>query len=110
MNIVEIISVISSLFGLLALALVYFSVEKFGVKDVKKIVEYVKIAVYAAEQYGKLNGYTGIVKKDFALKKMKSWNDKFGWGLSIDDIDLMIEASVNEKNEWQKKILEILEG
>lgn len=59
-------------------------------KQLEKAIQYVDIAVSAAEQIGLVNGHDGTWKKDYVLAYLASK----GINLDMETLDNLIEASV----------------
>lgn len=98
-NISEIIQVIAVFVSTVAVVIMTYCINKYGVNKVNKVMQTVRIAVNAIEQLGKVNGWDGKQKKIEALDYItKSLNAK-GIKVKRTDLDMMIEAVVSEFNK-----------
>lgn len=68
-------------------------------KQLKQMLEYVRIAVGAAEQLALVKGYNGDWKKAFVTNYLLSKNLK----VDIDSLDLMIEDAVMQLHSQLKE-------
>ena len=102
-GVVQIILAIIGLLGTLITAiLVPWIKTKYDAEKRAKIYEYVDIAVNAADQILKVEDPTGEKRKQFVVDYL---NDK-GFKISMKDLDMIIEAAVNQLNMIQKQALE----
>lgn len=97
MDITKIIELIIELLLVIATTLIIpWLKEKTDASKRDKILAYVDIAVNAAEQLAKAEGWTGERKKEYVLSYLSQLNMK----INYDEVDAMIEAAViNLKKE-----------
>lgn len=78
------------IFGVLSVFIIPVIKAHVSAADLKRILEYVNIAVGAAEQIAAASGYNGKWKKEYVQRYL------WGKGFKVDDrtLDLMIEDAV----------------
>ena len=100
------VQVILAIIGLLGTAITAIVVPlikaKYDAEKRSKVYEYIEIAVNAAEQILKVEDPTGEKRKQFVVDYL---NDK-GLKISVQDLNMMVEAAVNQLNIIQKQALE----
>lgn len=100
------VQIILALIGLLGTAITAIVVPlikaKYDAEKRAKVYEYIEIAVNAAEQILKVEDPTGQKRKQFVVDYL---NDK-GLKISVQDLNTMVEAAVNQLNMIQKQALE----
>ncbi len=102
-GVVQIILAIIGLLGTVITAILVPWIKiKYDAEKRAKIYEYVDIAVNAADQILKVEDPTGEKRKQFVVDYL---NDK-GFKISMKDLDMIIEAAVNQLNIIQKQALE----
>lgn len=84
------------LFVIVALPMLYKLVKKY------KLEKTIQNAVWAAEQLFKKNDQTGEKRKEYVINYLSNKGVK----LTIEDLDVLIEAAVRELNIIQKEALE----
>ena len=102
MNYIDVI--VKAVIPIIGLLITYVAVPYFKSKTTsaqrEEIYSWVQIAVNAAEQIAKLNGWTGEVKKEYVMEFL---NGK-GFKITNDELDIMIEAAVKELNLIQGEL------
>lgn len=100
------VQIILAIIGLLGTAITAIVVPlikaKYDAEKRSKIYEYIEIAVNAAEQILKVEDPTGEKRKQFVVDYL---NDK-GLKISVQDLNMMVEAAVNQLNMIQHQALE----
>ena len=100
------VQIILALIGLLGTAITAIVVPlikaKYDAEKRAKVYEYIEIAVNAAEQILKVEDPTGQRRKEFVVDYLNSK----GLKISLQDLNMMIEAAVNQMNMIQKGALE----
>ena len=100
------VQIILALIGLLGTAITAIVVPlikaKYDAEKRAKVYEYIEIAVNAAEQILKVEDPTGQKRKQFVVDYL---NNK-GLKVSMQDLNMMIEAAVNQLNMIQKQALD----
>ena len=100
---VQIILAVIALMGTVITAIVVPLIKaKYDAEKRSKVYEYIEIAVNAAEQILKVEDPTGEKRKQFVVDYL---NDK-GLKISVQDLNMMVEAAVNQLNIIQKQALE----
>ena len=100
------VQIILAIIGLLGTAITAIVVPlikaKYDAEKRAKVYEYIEIAVNAAEQILKVEDPTGQRRKEFVVDYLNSK----GLKISLQDLNMMIEAAVNQMNMIQKGALE----
>lgn len=102
-GIVQIILAVIALLGTVITAIVAPYIRaKYSAEKRQEIYEYVEIAVKTAEQILKKHDPDGSKRKEFVLRQL---NDK-GFKINEDELNMLIEAAVQELNTVVNEALE----
>ena len=102
-GVLQIILAIIALLGtIVTFILAPWIIAKYSTEKRAAVVDYVKAAVFAAEQIFKVSDPTGKLRKDFVLNFLNEKDFK----ITEDELNILIEAAVKELNLIQKRVLE----
>ncbi len=106
MNNVNLVPIITAFIAFIGAIITYFAVPvlkgKISADKLKAIIEWVTIAVAAAEQMKKA-GLITVPKKEFVIAFLKDQ----GITITDEELDALIEAAVHELNKAKKEVVKI---